>query len=144
MNDYSFEIMDGGQELYKVFLDYQALLSQGHGGTDEVRKCQADILRKGIAAIKLKDHGANTQRSTERRGSEGISKGHGSQRSSCPDKIPGPKKIRREVEAGVQHADAGLARFRKQLFTSHRVDRGHCDKFESRVWVQFYDGWLTK
>lgn len=109
----SFEATDAGKELYEVFLQYQFLLRQGlrDGSIDRAREYQAGVIRKGIGAIKLKDHVANTQHSARGRGSESGGKGHGSQRSSRPHKISGPKEGRRQVETHVQHPDAGLARF---------------------------------
>lgn len=99
--------MDGGNELYKVFLEYQTLLYRGSIGEACRYQLEARVVRMGIGTIKLKDHGANTGE----RGSEGKSKGRGSQHSSCPHKISGPKEVRHRVETSVQRPDAGLACF---------------------------------
>ena len=93
----SFEATDGGEELFKVFLEYQYLLKRGN--TDKTKQYEAHVYRRGIGAIKLKDL---VQHSTRGRDGGGNSKG----RSSRPF---GPKRAYRQVETGFRHPDAGLA-----------------------------------
>ncbi|KAH0827875.1 hypothetical protein J3R83DRAFT_3502 [Lanmaoa asiatica] len=102
----SFEVTDGGEELYKVFLEYQIRLCQD---TNSACEYHAHVFRMGIGVIKLKDHGANTQHSIRGRGSQGRNKGHGN--NSRPHKISDPNTVRRQVKTGVQCLDAGLAHF---------------------------------
>lgn len=144
LDDSSFEVTDKGEELYRVFFEYQLKLSQGLKQRCINKACEyhTHVLKRGIGAIKLKCQSSNTQRSTQERDSEASSNGQGDQHSSRPHGVSGPKKDCPQTETGDQHPHEGLVHFLVMAVTCSNsyIDRRHRDKLEPRVWVPFYDG----
>ncbi|KAF8556398.1 hypothetical protein OG21DRAFT_1483158 [Imleria badia] len=108
----SFKLTDGGEELYKVFFEYQLLLHQGRQqeNADKAQQYYVQVNRRGIDAIKakLEGPGANTLHSARRRCTKGGSNGQDNQRSFCSS---GPMNTCRQVETGIHPPDASLAHF---------------------------------
>lgn len=112
-NGRSFKVIDRGEELYKVFFEYQYRLYKGRkaGNMDETRQYEARVYRSGlefINAVEARHDGASIQHSTRGSGNGIRAKDQDQERSS---RSSGPKKADHQVETLAHRPDAGMTLF---------------------------------